>query len=205
MTVLTLSAVIRSARARSFLRPPGPRPTAPGPRPTTHGPSTEKPVDSQPLPAHTTGEPVAPRHRNASPRPPLVTDYHFPPRELAVMSVLWRLESATVAEVREHLDEDLAYTSVLSALQILEEKGYVRHEPEGRAYRYFPTVAADRAGKSAITRIKDAIFHGSTERLFAQLVSDRKLGRDELERMRALLAERLGDDDANGNGNGGAA
>lgn len=123
-------------------------------------------------------------------------DLHFPPRELAVMSVLWRLGSATVADVREHLDEDLAYTSVLSALQILEDKGYVRHEAEGRAYRYFPTVAADKAGRSAITRIKDAIFQGSAERLFAQLVADRRLSRDELQRMREMLAERLGDDDA---------
>lgn len=123
-----------------------------------------------------------------------MTDYHFPPRELAVMSVLWRLGSATVADVREGLDEDLAYTSVLSALQTLEDKGYVRHEPEGRAYRYFPTVAADRAGRSAISRIREAIFHGSAERMFAQLVSDRRLSREELERMRALLAERLGDE-----------
>jgi predicted transcriptional regulator len=123
-----------------------------------------------------------------------VTDIHFPPRELAVMSVLWKQGSATVAEVREQLDEELAYTSVLSALQTLEDKGYVHHEPEGRAYRYFPSVAADKAGKSAIGRIKDAIFQGSTERMFAQLVSDRKLGRAELERMRALLAERLGDE-----------
>lgn len=125
-----------------------------------------------------------------------MSDLHFPPRELAVMSVLWRLGSATVADVREHLDEDLAYTSVLSALQILEDKGYVRHEAEGRAYRYFPTVAADKAGRSAITRIKDAIFQGSAERLFAQLVADRRLSRDELQRMREMLAERLGDDDA---------
>lgn len=125
-----------------------------------------------------------------------MSDLHFPPRELAVMSVLWRLGSATVADVREHLDEDLAYTSVLSALQILEDKGYVRHEAEGRAYRYFPTVAADKAGRSAITRIKDAIFQGSAERMFAQLVADRRLSRDELQRMREMLAERLGDDDA---------
>lgn len=124
-----------------------------------------------------------------------MTDYHFPPRELAVMSVLWKLGSASVAEVREHLDEELAYTSVLSALQTLEDKGYVRHEPEGRAYRYFPTVAADKAGKSAIGRIKDAIFQGSAERMFAQLVSDRKLSRAELERMHALLAERLEEDE----------
>ena len=123
-----------------------------------------------------------------------MTDLHFPPRELAVMSVLWKLGSATVADVREHLDEDLAYTSVLSALQTLEKKGYVQPEPDGRAYRYFPTVGADKAGRSAISRIKDAIFQGSADRMFAQLVSDRKVSRAELERMRTLLAERLGDD-----------
>jgi predicted transcriptional regulator len=80
---------------------------------------------------------------------------------------------------------------VLSALQTLEEKGYVRHESEGRAYRYFAVVGAERAGGSALARIRDAIFHGSAERMFAQLVSDRKLGREELERMRRLLADRL--------------
>ena len=122
-----------------------------------------------------------------------MNDIYFPPRELAVMSVLWRLGSASVTEVRDALEEDLAYTSVLSALQTLEEKGYVRHEAEGRAYRYFPTVGAERAGGSALARIRDAIFHGSAERMFAQMVSDKKLGRKELEAMRALLADRLGD------------
>jgi predicted transcriptional regulator len=121
-----------------------------------------------------------------------MTEIYFPPRELAVMSVLWRLGSATVTEVRDALEEEaLAYTSVLSALQTLEEKGYVRHEAEGRAYRYFPTVEAERAGGSALARIRDAIFQGSAERMFAQIVSDKKLPRAELERMRRLLAERL--------------
>ncbi|MEY4856495.1 MAG: hypothetical protein RLZZ97_1325, partial [Gemmatimonadota bacterium] len=124
----------------------------------------------------------------------IMTDVHFPPRELAVMSVLWRLGSATVADVRDAMEEDLAYTSVLSALQTLEDKGYVHHEPEGRAYRYFPAVAAERAGRSALTRIKDAIYQGSAERMFTQLVSDKQLSREELERMRSLLDERLGDD-----------
>ena len=122
-----------------------------------------------------------------------MSEIYFPPRELEVMSILWRLGSATVSEVREALEEELAYTSVLSALQTLEEKGYVRHEAEGRAYRYFPTVAADRAGKSAIARIRDAIFQGSAERMFAQMVADKRLGRKELERMRQLLADRLGE------------
>jgi predicted transcriptional regulator len=123
-----------------------------------------------------------------------MNDIYFPPRELEVMSILWRLGSATVAEVRESIEEELAYTSVLSALQTLEEKGFVRHEPEGRAYRYFPTIGAERAGGSALTRIKDAIFHGSAERMFAQFVADRRLSREELERMRRLLADRLKDE-----------
>ena len=122
-----------------------------------------------------------------------MSDIYFPPRELAVMSVLWRLGSASVSEVRDALEEELAYTSVLSALQTLEEKGFVRHEAEGRAYRYFPTVEAERAGGSALARVRDAIFHGSVERMFAQMVSDKKLGRKELERMRQLIAERLGE------------
>ena len=120
-----------------------------------------------------------------------MNDIYFPPRELEVMSVLWRLGSGTVADVRDALEDDLAYTTVLSLLQILEEKEYVRHEPEGRAYRYFPLVEADRAGGSALTRIRDAIFHGSAERMFAQMVSDRKLSRKELKRMRRMLKKRL--------------
>ena len=123
----------------------------------------------------------------------MMDDIYFPPRELEVMSILWRRGSATVSEMRDDIAEPLAYTSVLSALQTLEEKEFVRHEAEGRAYRYFPRVGAERAGGSAIDRIRTAIFHGSSERMFAQMVSDRTLSRDELERMRELLAARLGD------------
>ena len=120
-----------------------------------------------------------------------MSQFHFPPRELAVMSSLWKRGSASVSEVRDDLTEDLAYTSVLSALQTLEEKGYVRHEPEGRAYRYFPTIGADAAGGSALLRIRDSIYHGSAERMVAQLLTDRNLSREELERLRTLLADRL--------------
>lgn len=119
---------------------------------------------------------------------------YFPPRELAVMSILWRTGSATVAEVKDALEEPLAYTSVLSALQTLEEKGYVTHEAEGRAYRYRALVDADKAGDSALARVRESIFHGSAEKLFAHFVADEKLSRSELERMRRLLAERLGDE-----------
>src|SRR5687768_11138640 len=115
----------------------------------------------------------------------------FTGRELDIMSILWRRGSATVAEVREELSDDLAYTSVLSALQTLEEKGYVDHEPAGRAYRYRPLVAADAAGGTALSRVLDKIFHGSAEQLLAQLVSEREIPPDELKRMRKLLLERL--------------
>src|SRR5918997_3292877 len=98
-----------------------------------------------------------------------MTEIYFTPRELDVMSILWRAGSGTVSEVRDALQEELAYTSVLSALQTLEEKGYVRHEFEGRAYRYFPLVEAERAGGSALARIRDAIFQGSAERMFAHM------------------------------------
>ncbi|MBX7119229.1 MAG: BlaI/MecI/CopY family transcriptional regulator, partial [Gemmatimonadaceae bacterium] len=120
-----------------------------------------------------------------------MSDLHFPPRELAVMSILWRLGPSTVTEVREALDEDLAYTTVLSALQTLEEKGYVSHEAAGRAYRYAAAIPAERAGRSAIARIKDAIFQGSSAAMLTQIVSDERLDRAELERMRALLDARL--------------
>lgn len=124
-----------------------------------------------------------------------MSEISFTPRELDVMSILWRRESGTVSEVKEELGESLAYTSVLSVLQTLEEKGFVRHEAEGRAYRYFPTVEPERAGRSALSRIREAIYQGSAEMMFAQLVSDRGLGRDELEEMRRLLAERLDEEE----------
>lgn len=116
-------------------------------------------------------------------------DVHFTERELDIMSVLWRLGSGTVAEVREDLDEELGYTSVLKMLQILEEKGSVRHESEGRAYRYFPVVEAEEAGGPALRRVVNKIFLGSAELVLARLVSDRSLSQEELDRMRALLDE----------------
>lgn len=120
-----------------------------------------------------------------------MSEIQLTPRELDVMSILWAHGSGTVGEVQERLGDDLAYTSVLSALQTLEEKGHARHKQEGRAYRYFPAVTQAQAGRSAIARIRDAVYHGSAEMLFAQLVADRKLKPAELERMRRLLDERL--------------
>lgn len=115
----------------------------------------------------------------------------FTDRELDVMSVLWARGSATVAEARAALADNLAYTTVLTVLRILEQKGYVRHEEEGKAHRYFACVARDRAGTSAIGRIVDKLFDGSPEMLLTQLVSDRKLSDSEVRRIRALLDKRI--------------
>ncbi|TVP75066.1 MAG: BlaI/MecI/CopY family transcriptional regulator [Gemmatimonadales bacterium] len=118
-----------------------------------------------------------------------MAEVSFTDRELDVMSILWREGSGTVAEVREALEDDLGYTSVLKVLQILEEKGFVDHEKEGRAYRYFPLVEASQAGASALDRVVDKIFHGSAELTLARLVSARKIPPGELEAMRRLLDE----------------
>jgi len=120
----------------------------------------------------------------------------FTGRELDIMSVLWRRGSGSVAEVREALGENVAYTTVLKILQILEEKGGVRHESEGRAYRYFPLVESAEAGGSALSTILDKIFGGSAELLLSQLVSDRNIPPAELARMRRLLEETDGKGEA---------
>ena len=113
----------------------------------------------------------------------------FTERELDIMSVLWQEGSGTVAEVKDELADDPGYTTVLKMLQILEEKGMVRHEREGRAYRYYPRVAQEEAGGHALRRVVDKIFQGSAELALARLVKDAKPGPGEIERMRALLDE----------------
>jgi BlaI family penicillinase repressor len=112
-------------------------------------------------------------------------------RELDVMSILWREGSGTVGEVKEHLHDDLAYTTVLWVLQTLDEKGFVRRSKEGRAHRYHPAIKPEDAGATALGRIVDKVFHGSASMLVAQLVSERDVPVEELKRIRALLDERL--------------
>lgn len=115
----------------------------------------------------------------------------FTERELDVMSVLWDAGAATVAEVRERLADDLAYTTVLTVLRTLEHKGHVAHTGEGRAHRYHPLVKREAAGRTALRRLVEKVFDGSPELLMTQLVSDKHLTAEELRRLRRLLEERL--------------
>ena len=117
----------------------------------------------------------------------------FTERELDVMAVLWDLGGATVAEVRDRLADELAYTTVLTVLRTLEEKGYVGHVEEGKAHRFHPLVERRDAGTSVLRRITRKLFKDSPELLLTHLVSDRGLSDAELRRMRALLEERLGE------------
>ena len=79
----------------------------------------------------------------------------FTGRELDVMSVLWSRGPSTVAEVREELDDELAYTTVLTVLRTLEAKGHVTHASDGKAHRYAAAVARDDAGRQKA--IKDEL------------------------------------------------
>lgn len=115
----------------------------------------------------------------------------FTDRELDVMSVLWDSDAATVAEVRAQLADRLAYTTVLTVLRTLEQKGYVGHTGEGRAHRYHPLVKREAAGRSALRRLVAKVFDGSPELLMTQLVSDKNLSDKELRRLRQILEQRL--------------
>lgn len=115
----------------------------------------------------------------------------FTDRELDVMAVLWDRSSATVAEVRERLPDQLAYTTVLSVLRTLEEKGHVGHRGEGKAHRYVPLVERRVAARSALARLIDTVFNGSPELLLTQVVSDRDLTEEQIQRLRKLMDARI--------------
>jgi BlaI family transcriptional regulator, penicillinase repressor len=119
----------------------------------------------------------------------------FTDRELDIMDVLWERGASTVAEVQATLSDDLAYTTVLTILRTLEDKGHVSHEEEGRAYRYFPLVERSQAGASAVQRLMRKLFRGSPEMLLTHLVSQRGLTKEQLESMRRMLDDRLDRED----------
>jgi len=112
-------------------------------------------------------------------------------REMDVMNVLWTLGSGTVSEVQERLADELAYTTVLTVLRILEKKGHVRHARDGRAHRYMPLVQKEEAREGALKRVTRKLFSGSPELVMAHLLKERGLTEDQLRRLRDLVDERL--------------
>ncbi len=115
-------------------------------------------------------------------------DLHLTQRELDIMSVLWELGEATVTEVRDRVDPDLAYTSISSMIRTLEMKGYVSHRRgDGKTHVYYPVIDAETAGDSALGRVLDKIYGGSPIKLLAHLMERNRLSDKELARMRDLL------------------
>jgi predicted transcriptional regulator len=112
-------------------------------------------------------------------------------RELDVMSVLWDRGSASVRQVLESLGVDVGYTAILKVLQTLEGRGIVRHEREGRAYRYYPVVSPDQVGDRRLRTILNRVYRGSRELLIARLLDDEAVSAEELARIRTMLAQRL--------------
>jgi predicted transcriptional regulator len=115
------------------------------------------------------------------------------PREVEIMTVLWEHGPSTVAEVRDSLGGESAYTTILTLLRLLEEKGHVAREIDGRAHRYGALMNREEASSSAIDRVLGQFFRGSPEKLLSQLVSDHDLDDATLRRLRRLLDERLED------------
>ena len=109
-------------------------------------------------------------------------------RELEVMAWLWANGSGTVAEVKEAIDDPLAYTTVLTILRNLEAKGFLRREDEGRGHRYFPRVQQKAARRRALRRLIDTLFLGSPQALLSHLVDEHDLSPAELRRIADRLA-----------------
>src|SRR5438477_12743576 len=86
--------------------------------------------------------------------------------ELRIMQALWALKRATVGEVTEALKDDarLAYTTVLTMMEILKKKGYVAHEKAGRAFGYEPVVAREDARRGAVKHDAKRIYNYWPER-----------------------------------------
>jgi len=111
--------------------------------------------------------------------------------ELRLMEVLWERGEATVGEVTEALPKrlSLAYSTVLTTLRILEQKGYLRHGRRGRAFVYRPTVGRDEARRSAIRYVLSRFFENSPELLLVNVLENEKLDAEELARLRRMIEE----------------
>lgn len=105
------------------------------------------------------------------------------------MKILWRRGESAVTDLVAALpaDEPLAYNSVLTTIRILEQKGYVEHRQEGRAFVYRPTVGEYEAGRSEVRNVLSRFFSNSREQLVLSLLGDEEIGPEELERLKELI------------------
>jgi predicted transcriptional regulator len=111
--------------------------------------------------------------------------------ELRLMKVLWSRGESTVADLVATTapDGELAYTSVLTTIRILETKGYVKHRQEGRAFLYSAAVGESEASRSEVRHVLERFFGNSRERLLLSLLGDDEISPEELKRLKAAIAE----------------
>ena len=110
-------------------------------------------------------------------------------RERQMMDVLYQRGRATAQEIHQALPDPPSYSAVRAKLRVLEEKGHVRHEEEALRYVYLPTLAPERASRSALRHLVDTFFNGSAEQLVAALVdrSAVNVSGEELGRMSEMI------------------
>jgi predicted transcriptional regulator len=120
----------------------------------------------------------------ARPRSPALTD-----AEARVMTVLWRLTRATVADVVAVLSRKRAvsYSTIQTILRILETKGYVTHEKVARAFIYRPVVDARQARRRALRHLVMRLFDNSPSLLVLNVLDDERLDPAELKRLKDLI------------------
>jgi len=111
------------------------------------------------------------------------------PLELEIMHVLWETGPANVQTVQQHLERELAYTTVQTMLNILHRKGKVKRTLKDRAYFYKPAVSRSQVVGQHMSDIVDRLFGGSAESLVMSLVETKHLTPRKLARLQKLLEE----------------
>jgi BlaI family transcriptional regulator, penicillinase repressor len=110
-------------------------------------------------------------------------------RERQILDVLYKAGRATAAEVRHALPQAPSYSAVRTLLNILEQKGHVRHDEEGTRYVYRPTVARARAQRSALRHVLNTFFEGSTTQAILALLQEdaKRLSDEDWHRLTAMI------------------
>ncbi len=122
-------------------------------------------------------------------RPPSKT---LTDQELEIMKIVWERPTVTVRDVYEALLErrKVAYTTVMTMMKILEQKGYLNRKQVDRAYVYRPAQPKSRVIGKMVRDFVNRVFNGSAEPLLVHLIEDRRLTGDEIEEIRRLIGER---------------
>lgn len=110
--------------------------------------------------------------------------------ELRLMRILWRRGESAVGDLVAALPtgNELAYNSVLTTIRILEQKGYVLHRQEGRAFLYSPCVAEQEASQTEVRHMLQRFFGNSREQLVLSLLGDEEITAEELQRLKQAIA-----------------